>query len=120
MNEQQLTSIQPRDIVPVAVLKLLFIELPPKDGECVWGVVEKTDRCSDDLLQRVMPQIGFQPSEIDGLDYLTLTANAFEGGHCTLMPGDFIIVHSNGSYNFIVGKSLTASIHDDRLVLTVN
>lgn len=120
MTEQQLTSIQAEAIVPVVVLKLRYIELPPEEGENVWSVVAKTERCTDELLKRVMPKIGFRPTDADARDYLTITADAFEGGICTLMPGDFVVIHSNGSYNFIVGKGLTASIHLDRLTLTVN
>nr|UVX42978.1 MAG: hypothetical protein [Bacteriophage sp.] len=120
MTEQQLTSIQAEAIVPVAVLKLRYVELPPEEGENVWSVVAKTERCTDELLKRVMPKIGFRPDETDARDYLAVTADAFEGGICTLEPDDLVIIHSNGSYNFIVGKDLTASIYLDRLILTVN
>ena len=120
MTEQQLTGIQAQAIVPVAVLKLRYIELPPEEGENVWTLAAKTERCTDELLKRVMPKIGFRPDDTDARDYLTITADAFEGGICTLMPGDFVVIHSNGSYNFIVGRGLTANIHLDRLILTVN
>lgn len=120
MTEQQLTGIQAQAIVPVAVLKLRYIELPPEEGENVWTFALRTKQCTDDLLNRVMSSIGVQPIEAGSRDYLVISADAFEGAPCTLMPGDFVVIHSNGSYNFIVGKGLTASMDGERLVLTVN
>ena len=120
MTEQQLTNIQTSATVPVVVLKLRYIELPPEEGENVWSVVAKNERCTDELLKRVMPKIGFCPDDTGARDYLTIIGESFEGGICTLMPGDFVVIHSNGSYNFIVGKGLTASIDGERLILTVN
>lgn len=120
MNNQHLTSVLATPIVPVVVLKLRYLELPPNHGEPIWTFVSRTDKCTEALIDQVLPRIGLQPFEVGARDYLTVTAEAFEGGNCTLMPGDFVVIHSNGSYNFIVGKGLTASIDGERLILTVN
>lgn len=123
MSEQNLTSVLAAPIVPVvpvAVMKLRYIELPPEGGESVWTFAVRTDKCTDEFLTRMLSRMGVESSDVDARDYLTLNADAFDGGVCTLMPGDFVVIHSDGSYNFIVGKGLTASFDGERLILTVN
>lgn len=120
MSEQNLTSVLAAPIVPVAVLKLRYIELPPEQGEPVWTFVSRTDKCTEALISQALPKMELRPCGEGARDYLTVTGEAFEGGDCTFMPGDFVVIHSNGSYNFIVGKGLTASIDGERLILTVN